>query len=706
MVSIGSNQTKSVLTGKALVSYLTQSRLTKFNTLWPNLEVGLSEGGSFKEEVSITFVNEDGTELYKTVCDVDGKITDPVESGIIPTPTKESTAQYDYEFAGWNLSFDDPVKDNLTISALYNEILRSYRVRWFAQQGDETPLATAIVPYGTGKSYEEAIEGTDAPKIPSRVSEDSTYYIFNGWDNNAFYVTGPKDINAVWQSGTYNKNKDFSEMTPAEIKAMVAGNYTTTKLGSADTQTGETKIDIQLGYMPSFSDITEHIIVAEETKFIKNTTTPMSTDQYLLNEDKSWTLAADIEFKYKEDASSSTPSILVGCYDSTKKKTGAGFIIATAGNGKPTVYWGNDSTSFEFGTAPTVTEAYNASNQVVLKTYNSMREMVVIRHVAGDNNLYVYYNDRYSNDAVVEKVLTRTSPHGTITSPLTLGAEGYIENGEIGFMPDTEGVGSIHYLKLWDADLGSTECKKIANWIYAKQTFQYYGPQLYYIGETGRAFVHASFIAENLLDGLHILSDSSSSQGGFSQSSLFKWLNEKFYNAFPPAWKQLLVQSRVPMSTGYDPTLEDEGKDIYNTELEDVPCYIFIPSWKDVDSSATTAGSNNGLPWSKEGAMFKGSQTTIKWFADDSSRIKYLGNGDKKYNQIGDGLPNSGNYDKINHNGEKIPYTYYLASPNSESSGNIWYKVWADGQVSTYDTTNWTNSGGNVLFGVCPCFSI
>ena len=60
-------------------------------------------------------------------------------------------------------------------------------------------------------------------------------------------------------------------------------------------------------------------------------------------------------------------------------------------------------------------------------------------------------------------------------------------------------------MKLWEGDLGATECKKIAVWTYNKQSFQYYGPNLYYQGESGDANVHASFIAENLLDAAFLL---------------------------------------------------------------------------------------------------------------------------------------------------------------------------------------------------------
>lgn len=698
----GGYQSQSVVTGRALVSYLTQSRKTRFNTIWPNLDVTVAQGGNFKEEVSVTFKNEDGTVLYETVCDVDGTVSDPIETGAINTPTKEQDIQFVYTYAGWDKDLRLPIKDNTTITATYSSTLRVYRVQWYGLPGDEAPLARATVQYGGTITYEEAIRGTAAPEIPSRISDGNTYYIFDGWDRTSFYITGNTDIYAKWQSGVYEPEKILADMTTAEIKAMVSGGFVETKLGKASNQNGTNTIDIQLGYMPSFNDVEENIIIANTQNFDGSLTTARNTEHFLLAEDKSWTLAIDFEFLIKNNANSQVPAILAGCYDQTSSN-GQGFVLATTGNGQPFVSWGAIAKSVKVGSAAGIKETRHPStNEVILTEMTSHRDIVVIRHVKGDKNLYVYSNDRYTNSPVKETVLDRLTPHGLLPNiPLSLGAGGYVEKGRPGFTANTGAAGKIHYMKLWNADLGAIECKKIAAWIYNKQTFQYFGSRAYYEGEEGRSMTNASFIAKDLLDEKHIMSTANSHTGGFPKTDLYKWLNEKFYYAFPPQWRQLIVTSRMQYANGYNAGMEFDGTGHdYSTSWSSAK--IFIPSAKDIYTDAGTlyGANDDGGPFVFEGANFDGGQNTIAWYTDNASRIKNLGNGDIKYNHDG---PGGGDYQ--NKNNQPIPTPYYIASLAPDSKQNTWYKVWADGSIGKTDD-NFGGATGENEFGICPMFSI
>ena len=95
---------------------------------------------------------------------------------------------------------------------------------------------------------------------------------------------------------------------------------------------------------------------------------------------------------------------------------------------------------------------------------------------------------------------------------------------------------------------------------------------------------------------------------------------------------------------------------------------------------------------------------------DGASRIKYMGNGERTFKQIDVKTEYSGIVDRT---GEPIPKTWYTSTPDPFQSQPQWFKVWEDiedkewdGSVLTYHPTQYQDTGGNVEFGICPCFSI
>ena len=98
----------------------------------PTLSVTIEQGSTGDREYTanweikkftVTWENEDGSEL---------EVDQNVEWGSMPsydgeTPTKESTAQYDYEFAGWSPEIS-VVSGDITYTATFTPVLRSYSV--------------------------------------------------------------------------------------------------------------------------------------------------------------------------------------------------------------------------------------------------------------------------------------------------------------------------------------------------------------------------------------------------------------------------------------------------------------------------------------------------------------------------------------------------------------------------------------------------
>ena len=166
--------------------------------------IGLSESLLGNIEISITanaqmftiiFKNEDGTELQTSQVAYDET---PVYSGA--TPTKESTAQYEYTFSGWNPTITS-VTDGATYTAQFTETLRKYYVL-FADYDGKT-LVGQYVEYGSSAV---------APADPQR-----TGYTFTGWSEDFSNITGDLIVTAQYKAIAivYTITANLSNVTAA-----------------------------------------------------------------------------------------------------------------------------------------------------------------------------------------------------------------------------------------------------------------------------------------------------------------------------------------------------------------------------------------------------------------------------------------------------------------------------------------------------------
>lgn len=100
--------------------------------------------------------------------------TEPVAAGLMSRPTKESTAQYDYAFSGWDLDYTYIDGSNLVFYPAFREDLRSY---WVYFYNDEEKIQESQVYYG-----DTVIFTGDTENIRKKIGgEVSDYYEFTGW---------------------------------------------------------------------------------------------------------------------------------------------------------------------------------------------------------------------------------------------------------------------------------------------------------------------------------------------------------------------------------------------------------------------------------------------------------------------------------------------------------------------------------------------
>ncbi|MBP5790992.1 MAG: hypothetical protein J6W80_01880, partial [Kiritimatiellae bacterium] len=139
---------------------------------------------------------------------------DEVDAGDMPsygaTPTKASTAQYDYTFAGWTPEIVE-VTESASYTATYTETLRSYTITWLDVDG--TSLGTTTVSYG---------------QTPSHAAPASVY-TFTGWSPAPVAVT-----NDATYAATFSQTVNLANLM---------GDYTA---ADGDVLTGETAYNVSV----------------------------------------------------------------------------------------------------------------------------------------------------------------------------------------------------------------------------------------------------------------------------------------------------------------------------------------------------------------------------------------------------------------------------------------------------------------------------
>ena len=172
-----------------------------------------------KNKYLITFRNDDGTVLK----------SEEVEYGMLPiapaTPTKESTAQYNYEFAGWSPSVT-LVSQAATYTATYNSSVREYLVTFL--NDDNSIISMQSCKYG---SY---------PTIPTTPTKQATAefsYTFAGWTPEVVAVTGDATYKATF---TATKNS-YTITWQNEDGSLI--DQTTVEYGVIPTHTDPVKLN-------------------------------------------------------------------------------------------------------------------------------------------------------------------------------------------------------------------------------------------------------------------------------------------------------------------------------------------------------------------------------------------------------------------------------------------------------------------------------
>lgn len=559
---------QSVLSGYCYINRIGAQSINKFtnseNGIWKELVIDyttLSDEWkvSYVDYDGMPFLNTDGTPLIYLVEDATYA---PLPSFI---PERESTPQYKYEFIGWD-GIENLIKHPTTLTAKYNPITRTYTVTWYAYEGH--PIGRlSDVSYGSDVSYEG-----ETP-INNTGESIGDYNLFAGWDKSTGFINGDTNVYAIWATDSLPpEGTDLKDMTPAEIYAVTSTGKTTEYFVDKDY------VDITLGCDFNFDPKDSNRLEPGEVKsellaenlFLDGSTAITKDIQLFGENEKTFTMAIDFQF-----ISTNSGDTLVSAYKETNNE---GFRLYY--DSYPKIQWG-DATPFRAG-------------------YGTLRNMLVLRHIKGENKLYIYASDTATTFSPNISVGSMTRSRSTYTDVNT--SFGGVEFSD-GY--DFYGKGIVHWCKIWYDDLGDTNCRKLANWTRESLRMEYCGTERYRLGGDTTKKASASFICNKLLAdrGYGMQANEIGNTGGWKASLMRQFLNDRVYKAFPDVWKSMIKLVKIKATDG--------GKEGLINTSED---FIYLPCRTEMGQSI------NSNIYNQEGEH-------INWYlsssnADSHTRIK------------------------------------------------------------------------------------
>ncbi len=153
------------------------------------------------------------------------------------------------------------------------------------------------------------------------------------------------------------------------------------------------------------------------------------------------------------------------------------------------------------------------------------------------------------------------------------------------------GTGTIHYAKLWFDDLGDEECRKICSWIKQDITFSRCATEMYFKPDS-EARAAMSFVADELLDDSYVFDASESGDsntlydGGWDVSDIREWLNKKVFAGISLPWQQIIEP--VAIRSLYGSTKSEGDNAAQNGTIVETTDKLYLPAYAEVSSRAAS----------------------------------------------------------------------------------------------------------------------
>ena len=172
------NTDKSVLTGAVHIPTINTQKLKAYTEQWKDLTITYDV---FIPQYKVTFQNDDGTELFVEYVDERSKAYDPIETGEIGTPIKQSTVGEVYTYNGWNLDLaNTSIITDMIVIATYVSSVRQYTVKFVQGLNVTTAGQTVLAEYIVDAFADITYDG-DTPK---EQGSGDLWFLFDKWESN------------------------------------------------------------------------------------------------------------------------------------------------------------------------------------------------------------------------------------------------------------------------------------------------------------------------------------------------------------------------------------------------------------------------------------------------------------------------------------------------------------------------------------------
>lgn len=222
----GNNVDKAQLMGTVHVDTITGSEMSALLERYPNISITYNHISSY-----LYYYNYDGTTLLFTET-----ITDGGDGVYIGQPSRNSTAQYSYTFAGWSRTPNGEAESDARLNveadrnvyAAYTATIRTYSVTFVnSSSGSNVTLQTVSnVPYGGNATYTEATpvdaeNGMDFlhwnPEPTNITGNTTCYAVFESPLEVAEISDSWADIIASINDGTYRTKYKVGNYKPLDL---------------------------------------------------------------------------------------------------------------------------------------------------------------------------------------------------------------------------------------------------------------------------------------------------------------------------------------------------------------------------------------------------------------------------------------------------------------------------------------------------------
>lgn len=222
----GNNVDKAQLMGVIHVDTITGAQMATLLERYPNISIAYNHITSY-----LYYYNYDGTSLLYTE-----SITDGGDGKYSGTPSRSSTAQYSYTFAGWSRTPNGNAESDARLNveadrnvyAAYTATIRTYTVTFVNNSSGINVILQTVsnVPYGgnatyTGNTPVDAENGMDflnwSPAPTNITSDTSCYAVFESPLEVVEISDSWSDIIASVNNGTYKTRYKVGNYKPIDL---------------------------------------------------------------------------------------------------------------------------------------------------------------------------------------------------------------------------------------------------------------------------------------------------------------------------------------------------------------------------------------------------------------------------------------------------------------------------------------------------------